>query len=102
MDQTQFLQTLARTTNAYSWSYEGNQITGVARNGADRGKTFNPVTAVARTMRHGTFANTQRGTTQAASRLGLTSSTATSVLCKSNRGNAQVVRGRILKSLGLS
>ena len=54
MNQEQFLQTLSQTTNSYNWSYEGNRIVGVARNGADRGKTFNPVTAVARTQRLGT------------------------------------------------
>jgi hypothetical protein len=101
MNQEQFLQTLSQITNSYNWSYEGNRVVGVARNGADRGKTFNPVTAVARTQRLGTYANTKRGTTQAASQLGLSQGTATSVLCTSNRGNAQVVRGRILRSLGI-
>lgn len=102
MKQEQFLQSLSQITNSYNWSYEGNRIVGVARNGSDRGKTFNPVTAVARSTRAGTYANTKRGTTQAASRLGLSSGTASSVLCTSNRGNAQVVRGRILNSLGMS
>ena len=101
MNQEQFFQTLSQTTNAYKWSYEGNQVVGVARNGADRGKTFNPVTAVARTQRLGTYANTKRGTITAANQLGLSHGTASSVLCTSNRGNAQVVRGRTLRSLGI-
>ena len=101
MNQEQFFQTLSQTTNAYKWSYEGNQVVGVARNGADRGKTFNPVTAVARTQRLGTYANTKSGTITAANQLGLSQGTASSVLCTSNRGNAQVVRGRTLRSLGI-
>ena len=101
MNQEQFFQTQSQTTNAYKWSYEGNQVVGVARNGADRGKTFNPVTAVARTQRLGTYANTKRGTITAANQLGLSQGTASSVLCTSNRGNAQVVRGRTLRSLGI-
>tara|TARA_R110000824_G_scaffold174475_1_gene352647 strand:+ start:925 stop:1236 length:312 start_codon:yes stop_codon:yes gene_type:complete len=101
VNQEQFFQTLSQTTNAYKWSYEGNQVVGVARNGADRGKTFNPVTAVARTQRLGTYANTKRGTITAANQLGLSQGTASSVLCTSNRGNAQVVRGRTLRSLGI-
>ena len=100
MNQEQFFQTLSQTTNAYKWSYEGNQVVGVARNGAARGKTFNPVTGVARTQRLGTYANTKRGTITAANQLGLSQGTASSVLCTSNRGNAQVVRGRTLRSLG--
>ena len=86
MNQEQFLQSLSQITKSYTWSYEGNRIVGVARNGSDRGKIFNPVTAVARSTRSGVFANTKRGTTQAASRLGLTPATASSVLCTSNRG----------------
>ena len=101
MNQEQFFQTLAQTINSYKWAYEGNQVVGVARNGADRGKTFNPVTAVARTQRLGTYANTKRGTITAANQLGLSQGTASSVLCTSNRGNAQVVRGRTLRSLGI-
>ena len=101
MNQEQFFQRLSQTINAYKWSYEGNQVVGVARNGADRGKTFNPVTAVARTQRLGTYANTKRGTITAANQLGLSQGTASSVLCTSNRGNAQVVRGRTLRSLGI-
>lgn len=101
MNQEQFFQTLSQTTNSYNWSYEGNQVVGVARNGVDRGKTFNPVTAVARTRRLGTYANTKRGTITAANQLGLSQGTASSVLCTSNRGNAQVVRGRTLRSLGI-
>lgn len=101
MDQQTFLSALSQTTKAYAWTYEGNRIVGVARNGTARGQKFNPVTAVARSLRHGTFANTQRGTAQAARALGLSTGTVSSVLSTSNRGNAQVVRGRILESLGM-
>ena len=100
MNQTLFLETLTQTTKAYSWTYQDNRLVGVARNGADRGTVFNPITAVARTLRLGTFPATKRGTVQAANALGLTTGTVNSVLCTSNRGNAQVVRGRMLESLG--
>ena len=101
MNQQTFLEALSQTTKAYSWSYDHNRIVGVARNGTARGQRFNPITAVARTMRLGTFANTKRGTVQAARALGRTTGTVNSVLSTSNRGNAQVVRGRLLESLGI-
>gem|GEM_PF-1428763 len=101
MSQEQFLNALFGMTKAYRWSYEGNRVLGVARNGADRGRTFNPITAMARTMRVGTFGNSRRETQRAARLLGLTPATATAILSVSNRGNAQVVRGRVLETLGL-
>lgn len=101
MNQTQFLSQLESMRNSYNWSYVNNKVTGVARNGKDRGSTYNPITAVARTTQQGNFKPNAVGTRRAARAIGVSSGLAESVLCSSNRGNAQVIRGRILHSLGL-
>jgi len=101
MNQTQFLDQLTQMRNSYTWTYHNNQVRGVARNGKDKGTPHNPITAVARTTRQGTFKPTARGTSQAAKAIGVSGGMVSSLLCSSNRGNAQVLRGRILQSLGI-
>jgi hypothetical protein len=102
MNQTQFLNELSSVSNSYTWTYAGNSLIGVARNGQDRGLNFNPITALARSNRLGTFPHTKRGTSAASRALGLSVTTVDSILSSSNRGNAQVVRGRMLSTLGVS
>lgn len=99
MTQTQFINALSRVRNSYSWKYSGNTLVGVARYGNDRGKVYNPVTALARTLRVGNFTNTVTGTRQAASRLGLTTELVNAILSGSNRGHAQIVRGKMIDVL---
>ena len=102
MNQTEFLSQLSLVTNSYKWTYENGHLFGIAQNGHDRGSRFNPITALARSKRLGSFLNSSRGTKSAARALGLCCTTVSSILSSSNRGNAQVVRGRMLSTLGLS
>jgi hypothetical protein len=102
MNQTEFLNQLSLVSNSYTWTHNGTSLLGVAKNGYARGLTFNPITALARSKRLGDWQNNSQGTKQAARALGLSSTTVSSILSSDNRGNAQVVRGRMLNSLGVS
>ena len=99
MTQTVFLDTLTRVSSAYSWRYVDNKIVGVARRGQHKGKTFNPVTAVAGSLGNGYFENTKRGTERAAKSIGITPQLAMAVHSGSNRGHAQIVRGKMLETI---
>jgi len=107
MNETQFILTLEKTTKAYRWSVNGkNQLLGVARNGADRGRTFSPLTAVCRYTGNGTFRDTKRGQRSAARNLSVSTTLADNVVnagkASSNRGNYQVLRGRMKLALGVN
>jgi hypothetical protein len=102
MNQSQFLDQLSAISNSYTWSYEDGTIVGTARNGNARGQVFNPITAIARSTRVGEFSNTKRDTTRAARSLGLSTSTLNGLYCHSNRGNAQVLRGRMRSALNIT
>jgi len=99
MTLREFLVALKSTVNSYRWVYEGNSLVGTAKYGADRGVTYNPVTAVARTLRVGNYPNTKAGTSHAAKALGLTDGLVSAVLSQSNRGHAQIIRGKLLETL---
>jgi len=99
MTQTVFLETLTRVSSAYSWEYVENKIVGVARRGQHKGKTFNPVTAVAGSLGSGYFENTKRGTERAARAIGITPQLAMAVYSGSNRGHAHIVRGKMLETI---
>ena len=105
MTETQFLITLAQTRKAYNWSTEGKTIVGVAKNGKARGKKYAPITAVCRYAGKGTNPSTKRGTTKAGKQLGmtptLTKNVSNATQAVSNRGNSQVLRGKIKQVLGL-
>ena len=106
METKEFYQSLNTLPVSYSWSVSSNKnITATKTRGKGRGTDFNPVTAVAQEKKLGTYGTNKRETLKAGKALGLTrtfSSTAydaaTSV---SNRGNAQVVRGKIRSALEL-
>jgi len=99
MTQTEFISALNRVTRSYKWSYVNNTLVGVAKNGELRGCTFNPITAVARTLRVGTYSNDANGTTRAGRALGLSQELVDAILSSSNRGHAQIVRGKMLNVL---
>ena len=105
MTQQEFYEALSKTTKAYSWSIEDNKITGTVRSGKDKGQTVSPVTAVCRSKGHGVYRPTKAGTRTAAKKLGLssgfTSSAYEATTGSTNRGNGQVVRGRVRQALGL-
>ena len=98
MTETQFLMALNKTTTAYTWTVEGKKIVGTAKNGKTRGKKFNPLTAVCRSSGLGNGT-----TTQAAKKLVVTTSLKYSIVgattASSNRGNYQVLRGKIRQVL---
>ena len=105
MSEIQFLLALQKTKKSYKWHLRGNKIRGIARNGKDRGETFDPVTAVSRYTGNGTYEVTQRGRKRAGKSAGLSSTLTHSVIhatdAKNNRGNSQVLRGRIKQILDI-
>jgi hypothetical protein len=107
MNETRFILVLEKTTKAYNWAVDGkNHLLGVARNGADRGRTFSPLTAVCRFTGNGTFRDTKRGQKSAARNLSVSTTLADNVVnagkAASNRGNYQVLRGRMKQALGVN
>ena len=50
MTESQFLVALSQTTSAYKWTVDNKKIVGTAKNGKTRGKKFDPVTAVCRSV----------------------------------------------------
>ena len=105
MTEMQFLLALQKTKKSYKWHLRGNKIRGVARNGNDRGELFDPVTAVTRYTGNGTYEVTQRGRKRAGKSTGLSTTLTHTAIhaadAKSNRGNSQVLRGRIRQILGV-
>jgi len=99
MTQEEFLNELSTVFTKYNWTYENNTVQAVVRRGKDKGLVCNPVTAVARSTGTGTYPNTKRGTLRAAKALGITEQLALAVLSRSNRGHAQIVRGKMLTAL---
>ena len=105
MTEIQFLLALSDTTKAYKWYLKGNKIRAKARNGKTKGKVYDPITAVARSSGHGNYGVNQRGRKAAGKANELTPTLANSVVnateATSNRGNYQVLRGKIKQVLGL-
>ena len=107
MTQKEFFKELSRTTKSYSWDVtKTGKITGTAKNGKSRGDSVDPITAVCRYTGNGSYSSNKTGRTRAGKQLGLTTGFVTSVGAAvnntSNRGNGQVVRGRVKKALKLS
>lgn len=105
MDSNEFYQTLSSLPSTYSFGVEDKTIVGTTKRGKARGVTFNPVTAVAYRRTGEVYGTNKRETLKAGKALGLTReftshvyNAATSV---SNRGNVQVVRGKIRSALGV-
>ena len=90
MTQYDFLKTLNKVYRSYTWDYTDNRLVGT------RGRrTFNPVTAVAYSVGYGYNPPTKRGTLTAARSLGITTALANAVYSQSNRGHAQIIRGKM-------
>ena len=104
METSEFYQSLTTLPVSHSWTVGDNKsITAEKTRGKDRGSSVNPVTAVAQSKGLGTYGTNKRETLKAGKALGLSRAfastaydAATSV---SNRGNAQVVRGKIRSAL---
>jgi len=105
MTETQFLLALSDTTKAYRWYLQGNKIRAKARNGKTKGQVYDPITAVARSTGHGDYGVNQRGRKAAGKANELTKTLTTNVVhateATCNRGNYQVLRGKIRQALNV-
>lgn len=96
MNQSSFLSTLKKIRNCFNWdTNETNNYYGVARYGQYKGRSFNPITAVALSLNLGYFPNTTSGIQRATQKLGITNQFVEAIFSPSNRGHAQVVRGKL-------
>lgn len=106
MKSSEFYCKLSRLPSTYDFSVNGNTITGVnTGRGEARGESFNPVTAVAHRVTGEVYGTNKRETLRAGRAIGLTSQFTSHVYNAttgmSNRGNTQVVRGKIRSALGV-
>lgn len=103
MNFSEFINKLRGVSSSYRWDVENKKVVAKIRSGPNRGRTLNPVTALAHKSGFGFFNNTREETEFAASLIGLTRSTARSVYSATvganNRGNVQVIRGKIRSAL---
>jgi|TARA_R110000851_G_scaffold8311_1_gene32051 hypothetical protein len=103
MESNEFYSTLASLPSTYRFDVEGKAIKGRLTRGAARGATLNPVTAVAYRTTGQVYGTNKRETLKAGTAVGLTREFATHVYNAttgvSNRGNSQVVRGKIRSAL---
>jgi len=104
MERNDFYQALSAAPETFSWAVgDSNSIVATKTRGKGRGETYNPVTAVASYLGVGSFGSNKRETLKAGTALGLPRSFTETVYSAStsasNRGNAQVVRGRIRSAL---
>jgi len=103
MNSVDFFERLDNVSNSYHWNIDNKKVVATFQSGPHRGETLNPITALAHKSGLGVFANTREGTQTAASALGLPRSFARNVYSATigthNRGNTQVIRGRIRSAL---
>lgn len=101
---SEFYTKLYNVSESYRWQIDSNnKVVATIQSGPARGFTLNPITALAHKAGFGFFANTRESTEYAASFLGIPRSVArhiySATLGSFNRGNTQVVRGRIRSAL---
>jgi hypothetical protein len=105
MERSEFYNTLESLPSSYRFGVQDNTIVGTTNRGPARGVTFNPVTAVAFRKTGEVFGTNKRETLKAGRAIGLPREFVTHVYdatqSNSNRGNAQVVRGKIRSALGV-
>ena len=103
MDTNEFYTALTRLPHSY-FSTEG-ELTGSIAGGQHRGEIVNPVTAVAYKTTGQVYGTNKRETLRAGRALGLnrhfTETVYNAITSVSNRGNTQVVRGKIRSALGV-
>ncbi len=103
MNTNEFFDRLYNLSGAYHWNVNGNKVVATIRSGPNRGFTLNPITALAHKSGFGLYQNNRDETELAASQLGISRKTARAIysatLGTHNRGNTQVVRGRIRSAL---
>lgn len=109
MNQTEFFQTLRESLGSnrnYTFGVNNNNtITGVIKAGPNRGVEVNPVTAFVYQQTGNLHKNNKKETLKAGRTVGLTTKFVdqlySATTASSNRGNAQVVRGKIRSALGV-
>lgn len=104
MERSDFYEALESISSQYNWEINDNQIVGSGR--SRNQPHYNPVTALARSMRvYSASGSNKRETLKAGTAMGLprefTEQVYNATIGASNRGNAQVVRGRIRRALGV-
>ena len=103
MNNQIFLSKLENIAYSYHWGIENNKVVARIQSGPNRGEVLNPITALAHKSGFGFFADNREDTEHAGSLLGLTRKTTRSfysaILGTKNRGNTQVMRGRIRSAL---
>jgi len=104
MNAGEFYTRLDNVSQSYHWDIvDGKKVAATILSGPFRGFVLNPITALAHKSGYGLIHNTREGTEFAARLLGLSRNFARNVhsatLGTYNRGNTQVVRGRIRSSL---
>jgi hypothetical protein len=103
MNYSEFFNRLSNVANAYHWNISNNRVNATIQSGYYKGLTLNPITALAHKSGYGFFDNTREDTEFAARLLGIPRSFARNVYSATlgtyNRGNTQVVRGRIRSAL---
>lgn len=97
MNQDNFMRAFEALSDLYIWSYSKNRLLAFSRSG----EVLNPVTAVALSRCGILFRNTKRDTERAARLLGITKQLAMAIYSTSNRGHSQIVRGKLLKIIGV-
>lgn len=100
-DNTKFYKVLKAVKKNYNWSLdENNRI--VATRGLN---VYNPITAIANYLGVATGSNNKRVTLRVARALGFDGNFAEQVYnasnCLTNRGQSQIIRGKVRQVLGL-
>jgi hypothetical protein len=103
MNTMSVIEKLNSLAHSYRWDVNDKRLVATLRSGNNRGCTLNPLTALAYKSGLGIFDNTRHGTEEAASMLGIPRSTARAIYSATvgtyNRGNVQVLRGKIRSAL---
>ena len=103
MESNEFYTALTRLPKSY-FKTEG-ELTGSITGGQYRGETVNPITAVAYKATGQVYGTNKRETLRAGKALGLqryfTETVYNASTGGSNRGNTQVVRGKVRSALGV-
>lgn len=103
MESNEFYNALNELPQYYNFGVDGGKITGEVRRGNNRGTTVNPVTAVALRETGNVYGTNKRDTARAGKAIGLSTQFINHVYNattgSSNRGNSQVVRGKIRNAL---
>tara|TARA_Y100000385_G_scaffold195050_1_gene201905 strand:+ start:8540 stop:8857 length:318 start_codon:yes stop_codon:yes gene_type:complete len=103
MNVNDFVDRLENISTAYSWDVNQNRVVAKIKSGPHKGHELNPVTALAHKHGFGFFDNNREDTVYAASLLGLSRKYARTIYSATigthNRGNSQVVRGKIRSAL---